>query len=255
MITEEDLLVNLPHFMDERQLEKNYLQILTLYEIYARFSEGMVFKGGTAMKLFYGLDRFSEDLDFTYDGKYDIKGIISKVENTIRSIEAIYGITRQKRRGTKTSLDFEFKIAGPLYERTKVTQALELDISLREHIIFTPLKKQMMPVYPDIGTFFLHVMDIKEIFYEKIRAVITRKYVKARDLYDLAFILKREKIEFDSSIADKKLDYYNKRFSFGEFRDKLDSIDEKSWKSEMANLIADVPVYSDIKSDIMDAIK
>ena len=58
MIVEEDLLRNSTHFMDERQLEKNYLQVLLLYELYSRFSRDIVFKGGTALKLFYGLDRF-----------------------------------------------------------------------------------------------------------------------------------------------------------------------------------------------------
>ena len=70
MIDENELLKNLYIFDDERQLEKDYLLNLIL-KIFSTttLSEHAVFKGGTAINYFYGLDRFSEDLDFTYVAK------------------------------------------------------------------------------------------------------------------------------------------------------------------------------------------
>ena len=45
------------------QQEKDYMLKLFLYT-YFRLFEDAVFKGGTCIKYVFGLDRFSEDLDF-----------------------------------------------------------------------------------------------------------------------------------------------------------------------------------------------
>lgn len=255
MIVEEDLLRNSTHFMDERQLEKNYLQVLLLYELYSRFSRDIVFKGGTALKLFYGLDRFSEDLDFTYDGKENAAGIINAVDNTFRTIDSMYNIIKQKRRGTATSLDFEIKLAGPLYASRKTAQAIELNISMREKVLLPPVIREIVPSYLDLGPFFVYVMDINEILYEKIRAILTRKYIKARDIYDVSYIFRTQKVDFDVDIINKKLAYYGKTFSMAEFVKRLESIEEKLWKSEMSNLIREVSKYGSTRDYILLKIR
>ena len=63
MIEESQLLLWNYRFMDERQLEKHYLQTLTLYALSNCFSGNLIFNGCTALSMFYGLNRFSEDLD------------------------------------------------------------------------------------------------------------------------------------------------------------------------------------------------
>ena len=47
------------------QAEKNYFQHLILFGLYKEFGKELVFKGGSALTLCYGYNRFSEDLDFT----------------------------------------------------------------------------------------------------------------------------------------------------------------------------------------------
>ena len=66
MIDESLLLEQSNKFQDIRQLEKDYLLTLFLYEIYNEFNNDLIFKGGTSLKYFYNLNRFSEDLDFSY---------------------------------------------------------------------------------------------------------------------------------------------------------------------------------------------
>src|SRR5574343_173248 len=47
------------------QAEKDYYQNIVLFCVYRIYANEIVFKGGTALSKCYGLDRFSEDLDFT----------------------------------------------------------------------------------------------------------------------------------------------------------------------------------------------
>jgi len=43
--------------------ERDYVQHLLLNQLYYR-SQDLIFKGGTALRLVYGGNRYSEDLDF-----------------------------------------------------------------------------------------------------------------------------------------------------------------------------------------------
>src|SRR3989337_4605846 len=47
------------------QIERDYLQHIVLLFLYRHAGNWLVFKGGTALQKAYGLNRFSEDLDFT----------------------------------------------------------------------------------------------------------------------------------------------------------------------------------------------
>ena len=52
--------------------QRDYLQHLILWLLYAR-SQELVFKGGTALRLVYGGNRYSEDLDF--NGPHDLAAV------------------------------------------------------------------------------------------------------------------------------------------------------------------------------------
>ncbi len=56
----------------------------------------MVLKGGTALLLCYGLDRFSEDLDFDAPKKFKIAG---RVEKILSQKAKGHSITHRERHG------------------------------------------------------------------------------------------------------------------------------------------------------------
>jgi Domain of unknown function (DUF1814). len=72
MIDEHDLMELSGKFRDIRQLERDYLLILLLHEIYYVFTNDLIFKGGTALKYFSNLNRFSEGLDSHLQGKKEL---------------------------------------------------------------------------------------------------------------------------------------------------------------------------------------
>ena len=99
MIDEENLEKFKNFFKDERQLEKDYLIDLMLKVISVnKLSNVLEFKGGTALYVFHGLNRFSEDLDFSYIGedKEINKHIDNLIEPIIKDFNLSYRITKDK---------------------------------------------------------------------------------------------------------------------------------------------------------------
>ena len=88
MLTKSELL-GYKTWPNRYQLEKDYLQYAVLLEIFKRSKGGLVFKGGTALQKCYGLDRFSEDLDFTTDSADEIR----RVEDGLQGIKQLYNAT------------------------------------------------------------------------------------------------------------------------------------------------------------------
>jgi len=202
------------------QQEKNYIQTATLSGIYTALVDELIFKGGTALFFFYGLDRFSEDLDFTRIKQYNYNQLKTMISDIFTILHVNHEIKTEKSLAGKT---FKVKAEGPLYKGPLSTSIVSVDISERNDIVLKLDIKEIIPMYDDLRPFTIPVMKKEEILAEKVRALITRK--RARDLYDIAFLLKKE-VDWEDDLINKKLSYYNKTFNQEEF--KIQARDRKS---------------------------
>lgn len=166
----------------------------------------LVLKGGTSLMLCYGLDRFSEDLDFDIQGDFTGKNTIN-LENTLNSIKGknfdILDVAVRKSTDTVTRYMINYRD-----KESDINHNLKIEISYR-----TPNKD------------FKHIngiktADIKDIANFKVNSVLDTQYesrTKARDLYDAAFIAKNyPEVLTKEQIAGLKnldLDNVNSRYS------------------------------------------
>lgn len=199
--------------------EKDYLQNLVLFSIYSNIGNELIFKGGTCLYKIYKLDRFSEDLDFTLNGKIDIKEITGKIISDLLLLNIKGKIKEIKEYPNEINVRMLFN--GPLYKGNKETQCfIPLNISLRENILLEPKKATISSFYKEIPFFEIFAMDEQEILAEKIRAILMRD--KARDIYDLHFLF--QLTNFNISLTNKKLSIHNKKFDKNEFIKKLNKM-------------------------------
>lgn len=174
---------------------QEYFQHLFLSHLYQqKDANGLLFKGGTALRIIWQSPRFSEDLDFT-GIKITTSKIESILEKTLLAIEKV-GISLSIGEAKKTSggylAIFHFEVAG--YAR-----AIQLEISLRSS---TKLKGTTSLIASDfIIPYTLIHLDEKTLVQEKIHALLDRK--KPRDYYDLYFIL-RKRLAFGEVFAKDK---------------------------------------------------
>jgi len=232
--------------------EKDYLQDIVLLSIYSRVGNELVFKGGTCLYKVYGLDRFSEDLDFTLSKKYTIKKL---TENIIRDIDLFNIKCRIKEiKEYKNEINVRMLFNGPLYRGSKAMQCfIPLNISLREKIVLDAKKETIRPIYREVPTFDVFAMREEEILAEKIRAILTRD--KPRDVYDLWFLLKYKGISINLKLVDKKLKYYDIIFNR---KDLIDGIKRKKqlWNSDLKNLIiGELPDFDEVVRGVSDALE
>ncbi|MEM5778472.1 MAG: nucleotidyl transferase AbiEii/AbiGii toxin family protein [Candidatus Aenigmatarchaeota archaeon] len=230
------------------QIEKDYLQHLFLLFLSAHTKDELVFKGGTALQKIYALNRFSIDLDFSMRKKIEEK-IMQKIVVGIK----LFGFDCEYEKEKENfGLNFKFKINGPLYEGTEKTKSiLRIEISKRENILLEPEIKEVVPIYPDLHPYTILVMQLEEILAEKIRAISTR--TKARDVYDLWFLLKKG-VKFDKELVNKKLKFYKKSFDKKLFFLNIKAI-EKVWEIELKPLVTFVPNFKIIYKEIEEFMK
>ncbi len=267
MIDENELLRHLPRFDDERQLEKDYLLNLMLKVLsMTDLSAHAVFKGGTAMSFFYGLDRFSEDLDFTYmygkseGGNEALRVIDKSVSSIITEYGSNYTIRKKKvgvlgkdSDGSMRDVRSEFCIEVPVFSRTGRAHKIKREISLRKDLIDAPkTAEKVISKYRDIGGMLLYVMSEAEMVSEKACAIVERE--KARDIYDMFFLMKYKNIRFDHKLFTEKIQLRNEGYGIAELRDNIRNFDEARWKQEMSHLLKQRPDLSAVKKALLEGI-
>ena len=222
--------------------EKDYLLTLALFSISKRTRNELVFKGGTALYKFYGLGRFSEDIDFSAVKPIDhtslSRGIALDmgafgIGCEVKSVKEVYN-----------SVLMKFRCKGPLYKGTPITiSSVRVDINLKSSVELEPENKHCLPPYAEIPGFSILVMQESEMLAEKIRAAMARS--KARDFYDIWFLVQKG-IRPGKGLLKKKFDYYGFEWDPGAFEKRIAAL-EGLWEKELARLIARPPDFSEAK--------
>lgn len=94
-------------------------------------------------------------------------------------------------------------------------------------------------------------MDEKEIFAEKVRAIISRE--KARDLYDLWFLINRG-VTVDLKLLENKMSYYNEKWDYEKFKVSVDK-KKNLWDLDLKPLVDNFPSYDSVKKEVLNFFK
>ncbi len=229
------------------QQEKHYIQYIVLNSI---AEEPLVFKGGTYLWFTQGLARFSDDLDFTASEplSHDVADRVSRnlalfgVENKIKPIT-----------NNETALSFRISAKGPL-NTAKIDECIiYVEISKREQVLrkTLPMKLDYPPYLLPIKT--IAGMALDEVGVEKVRAIFARE--KARDVYDLQYLITKKRIKFEEGLINSKLEYYKMKFSPELFLKKV-SGHQSYYNRELRGIVfGRLPKFDEIKDTISDWAK
>jgi len=191
---------------DYRFALKEIIQLIALSGLSrGNFFATAAFYGGTALRTFYGLRRFSEDLDFTLlvpDTDFNITDYFGFIEDELSSYGFAVEISR-KEKAVISQVESAFIKANTLVRMINVVAMsspvagvakneilkikLEID-TLPPPLATTEIKYQLQPT-----PFALRLYDLPSLFAGKLHAVLCRGWgsgrVKGRDLYDYVWYL------------------------------------------------------------------
>jgi predicted nucleotidyltransferase component of viral defense system len=182
--------------LDDPRLAANrlreYLQCLLLRSLHEREAFASVaFVGGTALRLLHDLPRFSEDLDFSLvpSGRYAGREWVTGIKRDLSLAGFDVDVTWNERSVVHVGW---VRIAGLLRE-AGLSGMSEQKLSIKIEIDTRPptgarSEKRLVTRYL---TFLLQYYDLPSLMAGKLRAVLTRKYAKGRDWFDLAWYLSR----------------------------------------------------------------
>jgi predicted nucleotidyltransferase component of viral defense system len=188
------------------------IALLGLWRI--KFFEHAAFYGGTALRILYGLDRFSEDLDFillSQDQTFSFAAYQGSLEKELASFGLTVTVAEKKK--TKESCirsaflkantkEHILKVGAPkgvvesfqLEELTKIKIEIDIDPCTsyvsETHDLIRPIP------------FFVRTLSLPSLFAGKLHAVLCRgwgKRIKGRDWFDMLWFVQREvpvRIEF-----------------------------------------------------------
>lgn len=171
---------------DKKNAIKEIMQEIVLCGLSrAGFFKKAAFYGGTALRIFYGLDRFSEDLDFslmTEDKEFDLAAYFPVLEKEVRAFGLNVTITE------KVMLFYANEPIAGIADSERIKIKFEVDVNPPKYATFER-KYRLVPTPYEVNLY-----DESSLFAGKIHAVICRAWrsrVKGRDLYDYVFYLAR----------------------------------------------------------------
>ncbi len=166
---------------------REYLQAFVLRSFHeSEAFRALAFVGGTALRFLYGLPRFSEDLDFSLvsagDG-YEGKQWAAKVKRDL----TLAGFTPEVTWNDRKVVHIGWvRVAGILHEAgLSALPAEKLAIKLEIDTRPPAGARSQRRVITRHATFLLRHYDLPSLLAGKLHALLTRKYVKGRDWYDL----------------------------------------------------------------------
>ncbi|MBS3088956.1 nucleotidyl transferase AbiEii/AbiGii toxin family protein [Candidatus Pacearchaeota archaeon] len=218
--------------------EKEYLQYIFLHAI-SKFADSFAFKGGTCLRICYGLERASEDLDFSTT--LSIKKIESIILEIIKEYELRnIALESKEKKEFKGNARFELRFRGPLYSGSAAsTNTLKIDFNKTK--ARRTSARVISQLFSDVPFFTLVALDEKELLAEKIRSLVRRK--EPRDLYDVWVLISR-KIQLDKKFLDLKLKEEKASLL------KLDFPTEKEYNRDLKNLLFVLPDYNQVCKEV-----
>lgn len=176
----------------KRAILREYLQTKILSLIYQEaVSKNLFFVGGTALRILWGLDRFSEDLDFDSVG-ITPKEIQKLVKIVMHRLEQENTLAEFYQNTTTKKYYYELRFPNLLKKLNLSSNAGEkLMIKLDIESTWRGQKRETVFVnrYGLLAT--VVTKPLNQMLVEKLAAYLGRKETQVRDLSDLVWLLSR----------------------------------------------------------------
>lgn len=191
---------------DASQALREIMQEIALAGLYrAGFFEKAAFYGGTALRIFHKLDRFSEDLDFSLlapNPSFSLTKYLDAILLEFAS-QGMEVSVKEKKKSAQTNIDPAFLKSETIWKelvlegivpQSGIKQIanikIKLEVDKKPPLGFTTEEKLLLRPF----SFYVKCFVITDLFAGKMHALLFRKWgenVKGRDWYDMEWHIKK----------------------------------------------------------------
>jgi predicted nucleotidyltransferase component of viral defense system len=224
------------------------------------FFEKAALYGGTALRIFYGLDRFSEDLDFSLletNDKFTLEPYFSAIKTEFEALGIAVSI-REKEKKQRTSVESAFLKTETIWQelvienfvkqtgiKSNKTIKIKIEVDRRPPQGFETEEKLLIRPF----SFYVNCFTQPCLFAGKLHALLFRKWnkrVKGRDWYDLEWYI-RNGIKLDirhflfraRDTGDWKENSISKDQIIALLTEKIESVSFSNVKEDVVRFVKD----------------
>ncbi|RKO73501.1 nucleotidyl transferase AbiEii/AbiGii toxin family protein [Sphingobacterium puteale] len=224
------------------------------------FFEKAAFYGGTALRIFYQLDRYSEDLDFSLlaiDPGFSLEPYFEAVTSEFRALGMTVSIN-EKKKSVISSVESAFLKSDTVWKELVLEEVIpqlgltnmpsikiKIEVDKKPPLGFVTEEKLLLRPF----SFYVKCFTLSSLFAGKMHALLFRKWknrVKGRDWYDLEwYIKKRIPLDIDHFLLRAKdtSDWQGSSISKEDILDllkkKIETVDIKNVKEDIERFIPD----------------
>ncbi len=242
----KEAVSKIPSREEKVHTAREFLQILILKTLYDRnYFKNFAFVGGTALRVLYGLRRFSEDLDFslTNEDKYNFDNFLRTVVYELEKNGFSLDVKGTKGRAVHSAM-FKFKeLLFGLGLSGQRTQKLSIRLKLDTNP--PPGWNTEISLVNRYFVFTVTHFDLSSLYALKLHACFYRKYTKGRDYYDLLWYLGKKLLPNFRLLNNAIEQTENRRLNINEvnfknfLREKLREVDFAKVRKDADRFIED----------------
>lgn len=190
------------------------------------FFEKAAFYGGTCLRIFHGLARFSEDLDFCLlrpDADFGIEAYFPAIIAEFGTLGREVTITKKDKRNFGKVESAFLKDNTHVYNlafQTEKSYKIKIEVDTQPPLGFSTEQKLLLQPY----SFMTRCVTLPGLFAGKMHALVFRAWgnrVKGRDWYDFEWYVRRGiKLDF-RHLAERAKEFNHVTLSTASFQDML----------------------------------
>jgi len=229
----------------------------------AGFFEKAAFYGGTALRIFYGLNRFSEDLDFSLlevNPHFSLDKYLNAILIEFESLGMTVSI-KAKQKEKQNNIESAFLKSETIWKELvleniipqsgldqKINIKIKLEVDTEPPLGFETEERLLLQPF----SFYVKCFTVSDLFAGKMHALLFRKWknnVKGRDWYDMEWYIKKGialNLKHFLLRAQDSGDWDKETITGEEFRallkERIDTVDMNRVKTDISRFIPDPTV-------------
>lgn len=206
------------------------------------FFDAAAFYGGTCLRIFHGLQRFSEDMDFSLlapDDKFDFTKYFQPIIDEFAIVGREVEIKKKDKKGFGKVESAFLKDNTDVYDvsfQTDKSIKIKIEVDTQPPLNFRTEQKLLLQPH----SFMTRCFILPDLFARKIHALVYRGWknrVKGRDWYDFEWYV-RHNVPLDfAHLAERVRQFNNEEIGqkafMAQLRDRLASADINQVKSDI----------------------